>query len=231
MAKPLENTNGHRGRVKDKFARLGNFDSFTSYEVLELLLFYAIPRKDTKPIAKNLINVFGSLKGVLEADINTLAKQPGIGISTAILLRSFSQVGAYISAETAESVRGSGDLGRYAAQLTSKSMTEEFFVIALSPKNEIINHRKIATGSFSEVSADVREIIRFALESNCDRIALMHNHTNGILTPSSEDILATAKIQSVLAPLKITLVDHFITYGGKFVSFADSSVLKKEEFK
>lgn len=231
MTKPLENTNGHRGRVKDKFARLGNFDTFNSYEVLELLLFYAIPRKDTKPIAKNLINVFGSLNGVLEADIATLVKQPGIGLSSAILLRSFSQVGAYISAETAEVIRGSGDLGRYAVQLTEKSTTEEFFAIALSPKNEILNHRKIASGNFSEVSADVREVIRFAIEINSDRIALVHNHTNGILVPSSEDIFATAKIQSVLSTLKIMLVDHFITHGDKYVSFADSNILKKEDFK
>ena len=231
MPKPLDNTKGHRGRVKSKYVRLGNFESFEPYEVLEMILFYAIPRKDTKPIAKNLINVFGSLKGVLEADINALTKQPGIGVSTAILLRSFSQVASYISHETAESIRGSGDLGRYAAKLTENSLTEELYVIALSPKNEILNHRKLGTGSFSEVSADVRELLRFAMDSNCERIALVHNHTNGILTPSSEDVFATRRIKSVLSPLKITLVDHFITHDKKYLSFSETNMLKEEEIK
>lgn len=227
----LDATKGHRNRVKSKFARLGSFESYDSYEVLEMLLFYAIPRKDTKPIAKNLINTFGSLKGVLEADINTLTKQPGIGISTATFLRAVSQVAGYVAGETAETIRGSCDLGNYAVQLTKESTTEELYVIALSPKNEIVNHRKIATGNFSEVIPDILKIVQFSMESNCDRIALVHNHTNGILTPSSEDVLTTSKLKSILAPLKINLIDHFVTHGDCYYSFTESNLLKEEERK
>lgn len=221
-------SHGHRDRVREKFAKLGSFDSYQPYEVLELLLFYAIPRRDTKVIAKNLIATFGSLKGVFEADIDTLKKQPGVGLSTAVFLHSYSELATYLSGQVAESIRGSGDMGAYSVNLMMGKTVEELYVVALNPKNVIINSKKLASGKFSSVTADVRQIIGFAMDCDADKIVLIHNHTNGSVTPSGDDVTVTMHIADIAGKLGITVVDHIITCQDRYVSMASSGVLGKE---
>lgn len=220
---------GHRERVRLKYAKLRSFDSYEPYEILELLLFYAIPRRDTKPIAKNLISTFGSLKGVFDADIDTLKKVPGIGISTAVFLHSFSQTMFYLSHQTAESIRGSGDMGSFAVHLTNGKIVEEFYAVALNAKKEIMNHRKLASGRYSSVHVDMLDVVNFATDSNAASIVLIHNHTNGLVQPSKDDVDITLKIKNVLGSLGIALSDHLITCGDRYFSMADENFLGKQE--
>lgn len=218
---------GHRGRVREKYAKLGCFDSFEPYEILELLLFYALPRKDTKPIAKNLISTFGSLKGVLDADINTLCKQPGIGLSTAVFLHSYRQVLGYLTDATANQIKGAADMGTFAMQLLKDKTSEEFHVITLNSKQEITNHKRLASGRHSSAIVSIRDIIDFALDNNAVAIVLAHNHPNGILIPSKEDLEMTHEIARVTKSLDIRLTDHIITGGDSFVSLATSKQLER----
>lgn len=218
---------GHRNRVREKYAKLASFDSFEPYEILELLLFYALPRKDTKPIAKNLISTFGSLEGVLRADINTLIKQSGIGLSTAVFLHSYRQVLNYMSEAKADEIKGASDMGSFAIQLLKGKQSEEFHVVTLTSKMEITNHKCLASGRHSSAIVSVRDIIDFALDNNAIAIALIHNHPNGMLVPSKEDLEITHEIFNVTNSLDIKLVDHIITDGKDFISLATTKQLER----
>lgn len=221
-------TGGHRDRVRERYSRLGSFESYEPYEVLEFLLFHSIPRRDTKSIAKSLIKTFGSLSNVINADVDLLAKQPGVGKATALFLHALSELPSYTSHEEVTSVRGSGDLGSYSMMLTKGKSVEELYAIALNSKNEIMLHKKLATGKFSSVSADTREIVSFALESGCEHMALVHNHTNGSATPSGDDISVTGYIGKLVSAIGVSLIDHIITTETGYFSFADSGIIKKD---
>lgn len=219
---------GHRGRVREKYKKLGSFESYQPYEVLELLLFYAIPRRDTKDIAKNLISAFGSLKGVLNADINALKKVPGVGDSASVLLSAIGHASLYMFNEDAEEIRGSGDMGEYALHLMKGKTVEEFYAVALSPKNEIINTRMLASGGTSSVNVNISDVVRFSMDSGADKIVLIHNHTNGIPTPSGEDIEITKNFIDIASKVGVTISDHIITGDNRYVSMCSGGLLKKE---
>ncbi|MBR6523792.1 MAG: hypothetical protein IKT39_04195 [Clostridia bacterium] len=219
---------GHRIRVRDKYKKLGSFESYLPYEVLELLLFYAIPRRDTKTTAKNLVASFGSVKGVLNADINALKKISGVGDSAAILLNAIGQASRYISQEDAEEIRGAGDMGEYALHLMKGKTVEEFYAVALSPKNEIINTRMLASGGTSSVNVNIGDIVKFSMDSGADKIVLIHNHTNGNPTPSGEDVEITGNFIDIASKVGVNISDHIITGDGRFVSMCSGGLIKKE---
>ena len=221
-------TKGHRERVRERYSRLGSFDSYEPYEVLEFLLFHTLPRRDTKAIAKNLIKTFGSLGGVINADPAVLVKQPGIGKTTALFLHALSELPSYTSQENTTTIRGSGDLGSYAMMLTKGKTVEELYAVALNSKNEIMSHKKLASGRFSSVMADARDIITFALECGGEQIALVHNHTNGFATPSGDDIKITEYLAGLTGAVGVKLVDHIITTDTDYFSFADAGKLQKD---
>lgn len=226
---PKDNLNaGHRGRVREKYRKLGSFESYQPYEVLELLLFYAIPRRDTKDIAKNLISAFGSVKGVLTADINALKKVASVGDSAAILLNAIGQASYYMFQEDAEQVRGSGDMGEYALHLMRGKTVEEFYAVALSPKNEIINTRMLASGGTSSVNVNISDIVKFSMDSNADKIVLIHNHTNGSPAPSGEDIEVTQSFVDIASKVGVNISDHIITCDNRYVSMCSNGLFKKE---
>lgn len=221
-------TKGHRERVRERYSRLGSFDSYEPYEVLEFLLFHSIPRADTKLTAKNLIKTFGSLGGVINADPTVLAKQPGVGKATALFLHALSELPSYTSQEDTKTIRGSGDLGAYAMMLTKGKTVEELYAVALNSKNEIMSHKKLASGKFSSVMADARDIITFALECGGEQIALVHNHTNGFATPSGDDIKITDYLAGLIGAVGVKLVDHIITTETSYFSFADAGKIQKD---
>ena len=222
---------GHRSRVRDKYKKLGSFESYQAYEILELLLFYAIPRRDTKEIAKNLVSAFGSVKGVLNADINALKKIPGVGDCAAILLNAIGQASLYMFREDAEEIRGSGDMGKYALHLMKGKSVEEFYVVALNPKNEIINTRLLASGGTSSVNVNISDIVKFSMDSDADKIVLIHNHTNGNPAPSGEDIEITNKFIDIASKVGVNISDHIITGNGRYVSMAANGLTGREKNK
>lgn len=213
---------GHRQRVKDRFLRFG-VDSFTDVQLLEALLFYAVPKKDTNETAHLLLDTFGgTFAKVLEADYNELIKVKGVGENAASLLKFFQMASKryLISSFAAEDdevkkrVTGQSFLCDYCNNLFLGCKNEVLYAIALDNELVVRCHEVISEGDPGRVNLPARRIVEFALKNNCDRIALAHNHPNGSSQASRNDISATADLAEVLEGLGIELIDHIIV--GKY---------------
>ncbi|MCM1054100.1 MAG: hypothetical protein NC394_01150 [Bacteroides sp.] len=212
---------GHRQRVKERFLRFG-IESFTDVQLLEALLFYAVPKKDTNGTAHLLLDAFGSFAQVLEADYEELMKISGIGENAASLLKFFQMASKryLISSFAAEDdevnkrVTGQSFLCGYCSNLFLGCKNEVLYAIALDNELVVRCHEIVSEGDPGRVNISARRIVEFALKHNCDRIALAHNHPNGSSQASRNDISATADLAELLEGLGIELIDHIIV--GKY---------------
>lgn len=218
---------GHRERLKESFVK-GGLDSMSDFNVLELLLFYSVPRKDTNPIAHALLDHFGSLDVVLEAPIDELKKIPGIGDNSATLLKlipSISRRYAIAKASYCEIINSSESAGKYLVPFFMYEREEVVYMMTLDAKCKVINCREIGRGSVNTAEISIKKIAEYALAHNASSIILAHNHTSGIALPSAEDELTTLQIKSTLGSMGIALADHIIVAGEDFVSMADNGLL------
>ncbi|MCH5287081.1 MAG: DNA repair protein RadC [Christensenellaceae bacterium] len=206
---------GHRQRMRERFRKEG-LEGFAHHEVLELLMFYSHARGDVNPLAHELLDAFGTLKGVLEARPEQLMAVPGVGEETATLISLviplFRRYQACIREEQTR-IGSREDAKTYSVSLLAGRRTERFYVLCLSAANKILGQRLISVGSLAEVSAYPRQVIETALNYNASSVILCHNHPGGTLRPSADDIAATRRIQAVLAELDIRLMDHIIVAG------------------
>ncbi len=210
---PQESLNaGHRERLRERFLQ-GGAEALADYEVLELLLFRAIPRRDVKPIAKMLLKRFGSFGEVVAAPAARLKEVEFIGDAAVTELKIVEAAARLLSKET---MRKRLTLGAFAQVLDycrgamAFLDTEEFRVIFLDKKNGLLADEVQGRGTVDHTPVYPREIIRRALELNCSAIILVHNHPSGDPTPSSADIVMTQNIASLAKPLGITVHDHLI---------------------
>ena len=202
---------GHRKRLKQRFIKEG-LASFESHNILELLLFYALPRQDTNVIAHELIDQFKTLAGVFNAPYEELIKVKGLGENGATLIKLIPQL---ISAYTVETNANQpmNDVRRicnYFHGLYIGVKTEKIHVCCLDDKLNIISCILIQDGGVNTVPINVRKIVEATYRSNCSLIIITHNHPNGIPIPSDEDIAATKKLYKILDSVGITLLDHVI---------------------
>lgn len=203
---------GHRERLRERFLQ-GGSDALADYEVLELLLFRAIPRRDVKPIAKMLLKRFGSFGEVIAAPAARLKEVEFIGDSAVTELKIVEAAARLLSKET---MRKRLTLGAFAQVLDycrgamAFLETEEFRVIFLDKKNGLLADEVQGRGTVDHTPVYPREIIRRALELNASAIILVHNHPSGDPTPSSADIVMTQNIASLAKPLGISVHDHLI---------------------
>lgn len=211
---------GHRKRLKRK---LLNFDSenFEPHEALEILLFYSLPRQNTNPIAHELLRRFGSLSGVLEADVSDLITVTGIKEHTATLIklqlamfRMYMQ-DKYVVPNMKITPDNAGD---YIKTLFYGYKDEVLFAVMLDADFSLICATKINEGTNNGSSIYTREIIKKAVEANASNIILAHNHPNGLLIPSAADIKATRIVDSALSFINVRLVDHVIVANNKYTS-------------
>ncbi|MGO9389333.1 RadC family protein [Rhodoblastus sp.] len=210
---PQESLNaGHRERLRERFLQ-GGAEALADYEMLELLLFRAIPRRDVKPIAKMLLKRFGSFGEVVAAPAARLKEVEFIGDAAVTELKIVEAAARLLSRET---MRKRLTLGAFAQVLEycrgamAFLDTEEFRVIFLDKKNGLLADEVQGRGTVDHTPVYPREIIRRALELNCSAIILVHNHPSGDPTPSSADIVMTQNIASLAKPLGITVHDHLI---------------------
>ncbi len=210
---PQESLNaGHRERLRERFLQ-GGAEALADYEMLELLLFRAIPRRDVKPIAKMLLKRFGSFGEVVAAPAARLKEVEFIGDAAVTELKIVEAAARLLSRET---MRKRLTLGAFAQVLEycrgamAFLGTEEFRVIFLDKKNGLLADEVQGRGTVDHTPVYPREIIRRALELNCSAIILVHNHPSGDPTPSSADIVMTQNIASLAKPLGITVHDHLI---------------------
>ncbi len=219
-----ENLNkGHRQRVKERYLNEGNMDSFQDYEVLEMMLFYAYPMKDTKPIAKKLINIFGSLHNVLNAEPAQLMEEAGLTQNVAIYISMFPNVmrqytkSFYKKGIVIEKVYEAIDLF---SGLLKAQANETFYMVSLNVARKVIAIDRIGDGSAEEVNLCIELILKKALLNNASFVIIGHNHPSGICEPSENDYAMTGEIKRGLESLGIKMIDHIIVCGNKNFSFS-----------
>ena len=203
---------GHRERMMQKFKQ--SADAMPEHEILEMILFYAIPRVDTNPIAHRLLRVFGSLSKVFSASAEELTAVDGVGERTACFLSLFGQVAKRaFSAPDALSEIKRFSFNKNKADLIEffKGLTEEkFIILMLDKKYNFLSHTEFNDQHRDKVTAEIPEIaLAFALHKPTFAI-IAHNHPSGNFMPSKEDDLATAKINAICALHRVTLIDHII---------------------
>lgn len=203
---------GHRERLRDKYRDHGD-TSLADYEILELLLFRSIPRRDTKPLAKALLARFGSLAGVFGAPVSLLQEVKGIGESVALDLKLVATVGQRIlrSELREKQVLSSwSSVIDYCHAVMAYESREQFRILFLDKRNALIADEIQGKGTVDHTPVYPREVVRRALELSATAIILVHNHPSGDPTPSRADIDMTKTIVDTAKPLGITVHDHII---------------------
>ena len=217
---------GHRDRMKKRLIEQG-LDVFDDHHVLELLLFYALPRVDTNPLAHALLDHFGSLQAVFEAPAEELRKVKGIGENSLSLLKLIPEVSRRysIDANKFDQILDSSEkAGQFLAARYMYERDEVVIVVCLDAKCKVICCRELFRGVANSAEISIRKIAELALAKNATSIIISHNHTSGIALPSIEDEITTKRLHSVLTSMGITLADHIIVADGDFVSMADSGL-------
>ena len=215
---------GHRKRMKERFIKSG-LDDFAPHNILELLLFYSIPRGDTNPVAHRLIDTFGSLSGVFDATPEELVKVDGVGENSAILISMIPQIARkYLEdkADTANIVGGCSDIGAFLLPKFVGRTNEALMMVSIDNKNKIISCSVVAEGTVDSAKVSRRKIMEEAMKVKATRVILAHNHPCGVAVPSSEDVVMTKEIGRLFAQVGIELVDHIIVANDDYVSMAAS---------
>lgn len=215
---------GHRQRLKDRFV-LEGLDNFNELQVLELLLFYAIPRQDTNPIAHRLLARFGSLSQVLEAPVEELQKVEGVGRNTAIFLHLTTSVGRYYMVNRAMQntvLSTTEKCGEFLAPFFHGRRNETVYLLCLDAKCKLLCCREVSEGSVNSAGVSPRKVVEIALGANATTVVLAHNHPSGIAVPSAEDVQTTYRVANALGTVEIVLADHIIVADGDYTSMAQS---------
>ncbi|MDX8397767.1 MAG: DNA repair protein RadC [Mariprofundaceae bacterium] len=218
-----DSVKGHRERLKLRFFK-SSLDDFHDYEVLEMLLLYAIPRVDVKPLAKRLLKQFGSLSGVFDASYIELQQVYGVGDKAALFIKFIRQVGTrYLASELPlkcvfdqpEKVRN------HLRLLLQGRGTECFGAIFTDQANRHLLTQILFEGTVDRTVVYPRNLIKRALELNAKGMILFHNHPGGTLQASAEDIALTKQMQDICQPLSLKVLDHFLVADHKVLSFLE----------
>ena len=215
---------GHRQRMKDRFIQEG-LDHFSEFEALEILLYYAIPRKDTNPIAHGLISRFGSLAQVLDASVEELEQVSGISRNAAVLMKMVTEMGRYYLVKRNEEtkiLKTIAECGEYLKPYFFGRVNETVFLLCLDAKCKVIGCRKVGEGSVNSANVPIRRIVEMALAANATSVVLAHNHPSGVAMPSREDIATSHRVAAALSMVDVILVDHIVVADDDFVSMVHS---------
>ncbi|MPW27161.1 DNA repair protein RadC [Alkalibaculum sp. M08DMB] len=218
---------GHRLRVKTRYIREG-LDSFQDHEVLELLLFYCIPMKDTNELAHTLIREFGSLAAVFDADPETLCSKTDLTHNTAILLSIIPSLARrYNQSKFTDKplLNSSSKAGKYTTSLFTGRLYEVFYVICLDSQSKVNHATLLHEGTINEAHVYPRLIVETALRNQANSIILAHNHPGGTKEPSQADIEVTKRIKVAVEAISIKIVDHIIVSGDTYYSFAENGII------
>jgi len=203
---------GHRDRLRERFVKSGE-DSLQDYELLEMLLFSAIPRRDVKPIAKTLLQNFGSIQRVLSSSVAELIKVKGVSENAAVLIKNVNALTKRMLREDIEEkpvLNSWQKLLDYCHVAMAYEMKEQFRILFLNRKNELIADEVQQIGTVDHTPVYPREIVKSALDKGATAIILVHNHPSGDSTPSDSDIEMTNEIIKAAASLGIVVHDHII---------------------
>ena len=222
---------GHRQRLKERFLKDG-LDNFEEHQVLELLLFYGIPQRDTNEIAHELIRHFGSLSRVLEASPEELSKVKYVGDNVTTLFKLITAVARYYQVSCAmreEILPTIESCGKYLVPFFYQRPNETVFLLCLDAKCKVLCCEKVGEGGINSAGVPVRKIVELALKNNASAAILAHNHPSGVAVPSGEDVQTTRRVAMALDAVEVVLVDHIVVADQDWVSMAQSGLYRAEE--
>ncbi|MCU0575420.1 MAG: DNA repair protein RadC [Desulfobacterota bacterium] len=203
---------GHRLRLKERFRKSGR-KALADHELIELLLAYAVPRKDTKPIAKRLLERFGSFQAALDAPQESLEETNGIGDHASTLVSLFRAcMNRYLepSGDNRTVITGPEDVADYVRAEIGGSAREQFLLICLNAAGRIIHTRTMAEGTVDAAHVYPREVLKAAMNCNATALILVHNHPSGTLAASEQDLRLTRSLTEICSQVGISLHDHLI---------------------
>ena len=215
----------HRQRVRERYLSEG-ITSMADHNILELLLFYAIPVKDTNVVAHALIEKFNNLNGVLDAPVEELRKIEGIGENAAVFLKLLRDVSLLYSFRKHQMVLETSPMATLEdfVKLQYKNETKEkVYILCLDSQGRVQQCVKVCDGSPDIAVADTKAMVETIVRFNAKNVILTHNHPNGFAAPSAADIKATKALKTVLDVLEINFADHIIFADGDTFSMAESN--------
>ena len=219
---------GHRGRLKTRFLKEG-VESFDDHQVVELLLFYAIPRLDTNPAAHRLMQRFGSFSAVLEADPKDLASVEGVGANAAAFLSMIPQVTRRYFLDrikhTRRPLNTSEAAAEYLVPLMAGRSEEVFYVICLDSQLRVLYPEIVSEGTVKDAFVHPRHVVEAAVRHKAASVILAHNHPAGSVKPSSHDLKLTRNLVQALGGMNVQVVDHIIVAGKQIYSFSREGTL------
>lgn len=223
---------GHRKRLRDNFVNDNySVEKWQLHNVLELLLFYCVPRIDTNELAHKLLNEFGSIAGVLDAPVERLRRIEGVGESTVAFLKLLPQVfNLYVSSRNETTDKNvclhtfKQRIDYFIPKFFGK-FNESFWVVCLDNKENVICGCEMFSGSVNITPVNKRKIVEYAIVNNSASIIVSHNHPDGLAFPSTSDCSLTKQLAEMLEPLGITLIDHIIIANNEAVSMAQTRSL------
>jgi DNA repair protein RadC len=212
----------HRKRLRQRYLAEG-LDHFQEHEALELALFYVFPQGDTNALAHRLIDTFGSLSAVFDADPEALQQVQGIGDKAAVFLNMMSSMLRQYMKDKNNIINAKltpNNTVQYIRSLFWGRTCEEFYVICLDASNRVINTKMICRGTVTQAPVNIRTILQAVLNNNAVSVILAHNHPGGLSMPSKEDREVTKTLQYLLSFVEVKVLDHIIISEADYISFA-----------
>ena len=229
----MVNHEGHRQRLRRRFREEG-LDHFEPVYALELLLFYCVPRRDTRPIAEALLEHFGSLARVLDAPAEELEQVDGVGQNVSTLLRLVPALSRYYLLDRASAVKilnTTEKCGTYLLNYFHGLSVETVFLLCLDAKCKVLCCKKVAEGSLNSAALSIRRIVEEALWVNATSVILAHNHPGGLALPSSDDVRTTQLVAEALSAVEVCLADHIVVADEDYVSLVQSGYYHPEDYR
>lgn len=220
---------GHRQRMKERFLR-GGERAFDDCQLLELLLFYSIPQRDTNPVAHDLLREFNSLAGVMDASVEELVRVRGVSEHTAVLIHLLPQIVRRYQQDRLNldvAVNNTRQAGEVLAPYFYGARNEMIFLLSLDARGRILGIDRLGEGSANFCALDIRLVTETALRRRARSVILSHCHVSGLALPSPEDQAATLRCLKVLRGIDIELLDHLVFADGDYVSMTQSGMLPK----
>lgn len=221
---------GHRERLRKRYIKSG-LEGFNDYEVLELLLTYSIARKDVKPIAKELIEKFGTIDEIAKSDVKSLLEVDGIGEGSAVFLKLIGDIALTLYREKIENkdiltIKSKNNLLSYLRGEIGYSPREEFKILFLDSSNKLIASETLFSGTIDKSAIYPREIVERVIKNRAKSVIFAHNHPSGNISPSKKDIELTQYMYDSLKLLEIRLLDHIIVTKNSYFSFLEEGLIE-----